>query len=57
MLRLDIDIGDDGIESVEYQIRYGIEIRCNSNFIVWMSLNWSLELCSLIPRCIRRGCF
>jgi hypothetical protein len=35
---------------VEYQIRHDIEMICNSNFIVWMSLNWSLELCGLIPR-------
>jgi hypothetical protein len=35
---------------VEYQIIHGIEMRCNSNSIVWMSLNWSLELCGLIPR-------
>jgi hypothetical protein len=26
---------------------HDIEIRCNFNFIVWMSLNWSLELCGL----------
>jgi hypothetical protein len=37
---------------VENQIRHGIEMRCNSNSIVWISLNWSLELCEFhtIPR-------
>jgi hypothetical protein len=35
---------------VEYQIRHGIEMRCNSSSIVWMSLNWSSELCGLNPR-------
>jgi hypothetical protein len=34
---------------VEYQIRHGIKMRCNSNSIVWFSQNWSLELCGLIP--------
>jgi hypothetical protein len=35
---------------VEYQIKHGIEMRCISNSIVFMSLNSSLELCGLIPR-------
>jgi hypothetical protein len=34
----------------KYQNKHGIEMRCNSNFIVWMSLNWSSEFCGLIPR-------
>jgi hypothetical protein len=34
----------------EYQIRDGIEMRCNSNSIIWMSLNWSLKLCGLSTR-------
>jgi hypothetical protein len=34
---------------VQYQISHGIEMRCNSNSIVWIPLNWSLELCGLIP--------
>jgi hypothetical protein len=49
---------------VEYQIRHDIEMRYNSNSIVWMSLNWSLELCGLIlgntegvRLCIGRGGF
>jgi hypothetical protein len=29
---------------------HDIEMKCNSSSIVWMSLNWSLELCDLIPR-------
>ena len=38
----------EGVELnwVQLQISHGIEMRCNSNFIVWMSLNWSLELWS-----------
>ena len=35
---------------VQYQISHDIEMRCDSNSIVWMSLNWSFELCSLILR-------
>jgi hypothetical protein len=35
---------------IQYQTNYGIEMRCNSNSIIWMSLNWSLELCGLISR-------
>jgi hypothetical protein len=34
----------------QYQISHGIEMRCNSNSIVWMSLYWSLELGDLIQR-------
>jgi hypothetical protein len=37
------------LNRVEYQISHGIEMRYNSNSIVWMSLNWSLEWCGLIP--------
>jgi hypothetical protein len=33
---------------VEYQIRHGIEMICIFNSIVWMSLNWNLELYGLI---------
>jgi len=28
---------------VQYQISRGIEMRCDSNSIVWMSLHWRLE--------------
>jgi hypothetical protein len=34
---------------VQYQISHSIEMRCNSNSIVWISLNWNLKLCGLIP--------
>jgi hypothetical protein len=34
---------------IEYQIKHDIEIRCNSNSIVWVSLNWSLKLCGVTP--------
>jgi hypothetical protein len=34
----------------EYQIRHDIEMRCNFNSIVWMSLIWNLKLDGLIPR-------
>jgi hypothetical protein len=50
MLRLDIGIKSTKLNWVEYQIRHGIEMRCNCNFIVWMSLNWNMDLCGLIPR-------
>jgi hypothetical protein len=50
MLRLDVDIGGHGIEMVQYQIRHSIKMRCNSNYIIWMPLNWILELSSIIPR-------
>jgi hypothetical protein len=38
----------EGVELnwVQLQISHGIEMSCNSNFIVWMSLNRSLELWS-----------
>jgi hypothetical protein len=39
VFRLDVDIGRYGIELVQYQTGYGIEMRCNSNSIIWMSLN------------------
>jgi hypothetical protein len=40
----------EGIELnwVQYQISHSIEMRCNFNFIILMSQNWSLELCGLI---------
>jgi hypothetical protein len=41
---------------VQYQISHDIEMRCNSNSIVWMSLNWSLELCGPIPRNTKGRC-
>jgi hypothetical protein len=41
---------DMELDWIQYQISHAIEMRCNSNFIVWTSLNWSLELCGLIPR-------
>jgi hypothetical protein len=43
----------EGVELnwVQYQISHVIEMRCNLNSIVWMSLlNWNLELCGPIPR-------
>jgi hypothetical protein len=46
MFRLDVDIRE---YRIEYQIRHHIEMGCISNSIVWMLLNWSLELCGLIP--------
>jgi hypothetical protein len=49
MLHLDINIVGCGIELVQLQISHDIEMSCNSNSIVWMSLNWSLELCGPIP--------
>jgi hypothetical protein len=41
---------DKELNWVQYQICHGIEMRYSPNSIVWMSLNWSLELCSLISR-------
>jgi hypothetical protein len=35
---------------VQYQISHSIEMRCNFNVIIWMSLNWSLELYGSIPQ-------
>jgi hypothetical protein len=39
---------------VQNQIRHSTETRSNSNSIVWMSCNWSLELCGLNP-CNSKG--
>jgi hypothetical protein len=38
------------LNCVQYQISHGIEMRYNFNYIVWVSLDWSLELCVPIPR-------
>jgi hypothetical protein len=35
---------------VQYQISHAIKMIYNFNSIVWMSLDWSLELCGPIPR-------
>jgi hypothetical protein len=49
---------------IQLQISHGIEMSCNFNYIVWMSLNCSLKLCGLFPLnirgvvlCIVRECF
>jgi hypothetical protein len=54
MLCLDVELNQ-----VEYQIRLGIKMRCNFNYVVWISLNWSFESCGLIPHIIDgvRFCF
>jgi hypothetical protein len=44
------------LDWVQLQICHGIEMSCNSNSIVWMLLNWSLELCGPIPLSTEEQC-
>jgi hypothetical protein len=41
---------DIDLNWTQYQISHVIEMRYNSNSIVWMPLNWSLELFGPISR-------
>jgi hypothetical protein len=48
MFRLNVDIERCRIESGLIPNQPCIEMICNSNSVVWMSLNWTLKLCGLI---------
>lgn len=50
MLRLDINIGGHGNNLGSIPNQRGNEMRWDSNSIVWTSLDWSFELCGLIPQ-------